>query len=53
MKKFILDCRFKFETHAKNMRKKAIKHSLKITENLLDVDGYVFVYLSLIFIKVE
>ena len=37
----MLGCRFGFEEYAKNVKEKATKCSLKTTEILLDVDGYV------------
>ena len=39
----MLGCRFSFKAYAKNVREKAIKCSLKITEVLLDVDGHVVI----------
>ena len=39
----MLGCRFKFKVCAKNVREKAMKCSLKITEVLLDADGHVLI----------
>ena len=41
MKKFMLRCRFNFETYAKDIREKATKCYLKSAEVLLDIDGHV------------
>ena len=37
----MMGCRFSFNAYAKNVREKATNCSLKTTEVLLDVDGYV------------
>ena len=41
MKKFKLGCRFSFKTYEKNVREKATKCSLIITEVLFDADEHV------------
>ena len=41
MKKFMLGCRFSFQTYAKKLREKATKCSLKTSEVLLDADEHV------------
>ena len=56
-----LGCRFSFEAHAKNVREKATKCSLKTTEVLLGaclLDDYMSIkwtcaYPRLIFVKVQ
>ena len=40
MKKFMVDCRFRFEAYAKNVRENVTKVLLKIGEFLLDADGH-------------
>lgn len=42
MKKFMLSCSFNFEAYAKNVREKATKCSLEITEVLLEANESVF-----------
>ena len=37
----MLVCTFNFEEHAKNLREKATKCSLKTAEVVLDADGHV------------
>ena len=40
----MLRCRFSYKAYAKNVKEKAIKHSLKTTEVLLGADGYVVTF---------
>ena len=38
---FMLGCRFNFKAYLKNVREKATKCTIKITEALLEPDGHV------------